>query len=211
MLLTFSLLLEHNGRMLRSARRFISIGRIQPIKQAPSNLPYKNDAPSNGRLSKLKAVVKEGSNWLLILCGIAGFGAVFYALGEELFFNSRNEAYEQLFEEASYLIKASAEVRQQFGGFGAPIHCSYGKRNTTRNRLITGEEWMGKRKYSFVQFYVSSVRKEGLVTVRASRTKNNTLEIESIDIEDLSRPNQKPISLDLGRKKRISRFGFGLK
>ena len=191
--------------MFRSARRFVSLGRIQPIKQTPSNLPYKKDAPNSGKLSKLKAVVKEGSNWLLILLGIGGFGAVFYALGEELFFNSRNEAYEQLFEEASYLIKASAEVRQHFGGLGVPIQCSYGKRNTTRNRLITGEEWRGKRKYSVVQFYVSSVREEAHVTVRAHRAKNNTLEIESIEI---SRPNQKPIMLDLGRTKKISRFGF---
>jgi hypothetical protein len=194
-----SLKLNHLDQMNYARRHYVSLGRITPIKQIPKNISKPSSA-----VSKWKAGLVEGSNWLIIGGGIFLLGAVGYSLMGELF-DSRNEAYTQLFDDASYLIKADVQVKKRFG---APLHCSYGPRATTRNRLITGEEWRLKKKYSIVQFYVSSPSKEGFVTVRALRLKNNTLQVESIDIEDLSDSNQKSLHLVLGRKMK-SRFGFG--
>ena len=186
-------------------RRFVTLARIKTIPKIISNSNSEVCiSKSNPAVSKWKAGLKEGANWFLIAGGITLLGAVGYSLVGELF-DPRNQALIQLFDDASYIIKADAQVRKKIG---YPIHCSYGPRSTTRNRLISGNEWTGlKKRVVVVQFYVSSPFREGFATVRAVKTKTKTLMIESIDIKDLSDPGQKVFQLDLGIKKK-SRFGF---
>jgi hypothetical protein len=173
-------------------KRFLQLGRIQPIKQPVKNI--KKPLISQ----KWKKRGQEIGYGAVVFGGICIAGAMVWALVPELF--GRNDA-EELYEDASMRVMSS-EIATKYLGY--PIQCSVGPLGTNRNRLISGTNYAGGKKHLIVQFFATGRNGSAIVTADA-RKLNSKYILETVEMDF----NGSRIVLQDSRlKPKKGRFGF---
>lgn len=173
-------------------KRFLQLGRIQPIKQPVKTI----QKPLISQ--KWKKRGEEAGYAAVIFGGVCVGGAMLWALVPELF--GRNDA-EELYQEASMLVMSS-EIATRYLGF--PIQCSVGPLGTNRNRLITASNMIGGKRHLIVQFFATG--RNGSAVVTADARKLNSKHI--LELVEMDLNGTRVVIQDTRLKPKKGRFGF---